>query len=112
METLCILYVGGGLLLTLLAVPMIAGKVPPNPIYGFRTPATLSDPDLWYAVNRRAGWWFLAGGLVNAIAALVLYQIPGLSVDAYALLVLAVIVIGLAAGIGDSFRYLCLLKRQ
>jgi hypothetical protein len=33
-------------ILGLLAVPMILGIVPPNHLYGFRTPKTLSSPDI------------------------------------------------------------------
>ena len=36
--------VGVPLLILLLSVPMILGKVPPNGVYGFRTPKTLSSP--------------------------------------------------------------------
>ncbi len=44
-----------------LALPMVLGKVPPNPIYGFRTPKTLSSTDIWYPANRAGGWFMIAG---------------------------------------------------
>jgi hypothetical protein len=47
-------------LLALIAVPMVLEKVPPNWIYGFRTPKTLSSPDIWYPANRAAGWYMIA----------------------------------------------------
>jgi hypothetical protein len=40
-----------------MGVPLARGLVPPNPLYGFRTSATLQDPGVWYSVNRLAGWW-------------------------------------------------------
>jgi uncharacterized membrane protein len=46
------------------ALPMVLRKVPPNLIYGFRTPKTLSSPDIWYAANRIAGWFMLAGAVL------------------------------------------------
>jgi uncharacterized membrane protein len=43
--------------------------VPPNPLYGFRTPATLQDPSVWYPVNRVAGRWLAATGVGVACSA-------------------------------------------
>jgi hypothetical protein len=48
------------ILMAALALPMLLGKIPPNPIYGFRTAKTLSSPDIWYAANRIAGWFMIA----------------------------------------------------
>ena len=52
------------LLMILVSVPMVMRRLPPNAFYGFRTPKTLSDPQIWYEANRRAG--------VNLIAAAIL----------------------------------------
>lgn len=51
-------------LLVILAVPMALGMVPPNRWYGFRTPKTLSSPDIWYAANRASAWFLIAAGLL------------------------------------------------
>ena len=110
MTTLLILYVSSGLLLTLLALPMIAGKVPPNSLYGFRTPSTVFNPDLWYPANRCAGKWLVFNGLTTVIAALILYRIPGLSVDSNSLACLAVFMVGLGITVWRSFR--CLRRLQ
>ena len=47
----------------------IAGVVPPNRLYGFRTPTTLASPDVWYPANLLMGWYML-GSQVLAIASL------------------------------------------
>ena len=53
------------IIMAAVALPMVLGKVPPNRIYGFRTPKTLSSPNIWYPANRIAGWLMIAaGGLV------------------------------------------------
>ena len=44
------------MVLAVLSVPMTLRRVPPNPIYGFRTRLTLSSPDIWYPANAFAGW--------------------------------------------------------
>jgi uncharacterized membrane protein len=45
--------------LVVLAVPLAFGMVPPNGLYGFRTPKTLASRDIWYPANRFAGWLML-----------------------------------------------------
>jgi len=50
-----------------ISIPMILKMVPPNPIYGFRTPATLSNRALWYQANTFAGWALLIGAMVSAV---------------------------------------------
>jgi hypothetical protein len=44
------MFVVSGLLLCVLAIPMILKKVKPNFWYGFRVRKTLENPDIWYAV--------------------------------------------------------------
>ncbi len=39
---------------------MVAGWVPPNPYYGFRTPATMATEQAWYVANRLMGFWMIA----------------------------------------------------
>ena len=39
-----VIFAGLGLLMVILAIPIILGKVPPNSVYGFRTNQTLPDP--------------------------------------------------------------------
>lgn len=52
-------------ILVVLAVPLALGMVPPNGLYGFRTPKTMSSPDIWYPANRFAGWWMIAAGALT-----------------------------------------------
>jgi uncharacterized membrane protein len=51
----------------LASIPLILKLVPPNPFYGFRTARTLADRELWFRVNRFAGWAFLAAAIAGAI---------------------------------------------
>ena len=111
MIPLLVMYVFCGLLLIVLAIPMLRGKVPPNPWYGFRVPDTLSDPTRWYKANRYAARWLLLTGVITAAAAIALYFVPGLSVDTYAWLVLAVFGVPFVLMIITSFRYLRRLPR-
>jgi uncharacterized membrane protein len=70
------------------SIPLILEKVGPNRYYGFRTPKTLSSPEIWYAANRIAGRDLVIAGLVVLswdliLALLVLFSIrvptlPGL----------------------------------
>ena len=112
MSILLYMYIGAGLLLAVLAIPLIMGKVPPNPIYGMRTSATMSDPKLWYPANCYTGKWLFGTGMGIVVAAVGLYRIPGLSVDAYALSCLAVFVAFFGVGIWRSIVYLKKLQNE
>lgn len=53
------------------ALPLILALIPPNRIYGVRTPETLNDPQLWYQVNRYGGWALLVSSLFYLVVAAV-----------------------------------------
>ena len=63
------LYLAGSALLVVLGVPLQRSWVPPNRWFGFRTPRTLSDPKIWYPVNRVTGFWLIVTGLAIAVTA-------------------------------------------
>lgn len=66
-------FLGVGLLVAALAVPLALGKVPMNRWYGFRTPRTVTDPELWAPVNAMAGRTMVPMGIgMAALGALVL----------------------------------------
>ena len=90
MTALLVTYLAGGTLLSLLSIPLILGKIPPNGLYGVRVRATLQDPALWYSANRYAGQRLFATGIVFDLAALLLALFAGLSIDAYALACLGI----------------------
>jgi hypothetical protein len=106
MELMVGMYVGTGLLLCILSIPMILKIVKPNGLYGFRVKKTLENPDIWYTANCYSGKWLLATGLITIMTAIVLACMPDLSIDAYALAVLAVFSIAFAISIMASVRYL------
>ena len=58
------------LLLFLVSAPLVAGLIPRNRLYGFRTAKTLSDDGIWYRVNRLAGLAvMIASAVYGAVAA-------------------------------------------
>jgi uncharacterized membrane protein len=92
MEKLRLIYIGISLLMIVLAIPLMARKVPPNPLYGFRTARTLSDAEFWYEVNAFCGKLMLVLGICLTAAAFGLPRVPGISVDGYAYAFLGVLV--------------------
>jgi hypothetical protein len=88
-----------GLLFVGLSIPLLRGKVAPNPWYGFRTRLTLGDPDIWYPVNawgaRRLLWLGMAT-LAAAPAGLLLPEplLPAFLLGISVLWVAALIAIG------------------
>src|SRR5207237_10395712 len=58
----------------LVSIPLILRRVPPNSLYGFRTPRTLADRNLWFRVNHFAGWALLIASMGSAALILLLPQ--------------------------------------
>ncbi len=106
MTMLLVMYLVFGALLVGLSFPLLQYKIKPNGLYGFRIKATLEDPELWYAVNHHFASRMLVSGIAIMAAAIILYLIPGISLDAYALGVLAVFVVFFGVGIFQSVRYM------
>ncbi len=59
-----LLFAGVGLLFVGLSIPLIRERVPPNSTYGFRTAKSLSDPKIWYEINRISGLDLLIAGVL------------------------------------------------
>lgn len=83
MFAMVVFFVLAGCFLIGLSIPLIRGRVKPNGWYGFRITLTLNNPEIWYPVNRFAGWWLLGYAIVLVIAALWLPGLPGMTLDGY-----------------------------
>lgn len=111
MTSIMVMYVIFGALMIVVALPLLRDKVPPNPWYGFRVPSTLSNPVVWYKANRFMARWLLLTGIITVVASIAIYFVPGLTVDAYAWLVLAAFGAPFLVMIIASFRYLRALPK-
>jgi uncharacterized membrane protein len=99
------LCVGG--VLCMISLPLILGRIGPNPFYGLRVKRTLDDPAVWYPANRVAAWWMLAAGaLLMLVAAGVYLLLPRVGFVTYALTCLGTLVVALAVGFVRAWRYL------
>jgi hypothetical protein len=112
METLLVLFMCSGFILVGLAIPLIRGKIGPNPWYGFRVRRTLSDPAVWYAVNAYSAKRILVVGVVNIVSAVVLYSVPKIDVAVYASSCGAIAVAGLIVALIQSLGFLRSFNRQ
>lgn len=65
-------------LISLIAVPMMMGRVPPNRWYGFRTPKTFSSEQIWYEANRASGWSLFYAGLAMLLLTVIRPYVPQL----------------------------------
>ena len=103
---LLVLFVAAGLLLTVLSIPMVFRKVPPNPLYGFRVKATLENEDVWYAANEYAGKRLFWVGIGTVVSACVLFLMPITNVGVYASAVGGIVLVGLVVTLVQSFLHL------
>jgi uncharacterized membrane protein len=53
-----------GILLIVLSLPLMLRWIPPNHVYGLRSPATLRDTSVWYDANALSGRHLLTLGLL------------------------------------------------
>jgi uncharacterized membrane protein len=60
-----------------ISLPLALRKVPPNPLYGFRTRKTMSDPHTWYEANHLGG----IALIVASVAALIGWALLMLLLD-------------------------------
>ena len=96
-----VLYLVVGVALVGLGVPLLMTWVPPNPLYGFRTPRTLQDPEVWYAVNRTTGFWLIVTGVVAGGVAISTFA-AGLGLPVAPLLNLTPVILGVTAMIAHG----------
>ena len=73
--TICLLFAATGLLFVGLGIPLMRQRVPPNPYYGFRTKKSMSDPKIWYEVNRIQGNDLLLAGALITMSSLAMLAI-------------------------------------
>lgn len=112
MTSQLIVYTGIGLLLIILAVPLIQRRVPPNIWYGFRLPQTLKDPDIWYDANEYAGRGLLWVGVISLVTAVGLYFVLNGNLDLYTSVCASIILGSLLVSVILSLRYLGTLKKK
>jgi hypothetical protein len=112
MTTLLVFFAGAGLLLSLLSLPLIWGKIGPNPWYGLRVKQTLEDPAVWYPANAFLARGLFVVGLLTVAAAGSLYLVPEIPLEVYALSVAGIVLTGLVIVVVASFRYLGRLPRR
>ena len=105
-QTLLLVYLAGGSLLVILALPLLKERVRPNVFYGFRFPKSFRSPEIWYAVNKYGAKRLLWSGVSLNAAAVGLYFFPRLSLDAYALGCLAAFGVVFTLGLIQSMIYL------
>jgi len=107
---LLFMYVGSSIFLALISLPLIARKIKPNPFYGFRIQQTLTDSEVWYETNQYFAKRLLVVGLMQALASFGFYNIPNISVDAYALLCLGVFIVIFVIAMVQSWRHIKSIK--
>jgi uncharacterized membrane protein len=101
-----------GLLLIALSVPLIRGKIGPNPWYGFRVRRTLEDPVVWNKANAYAGKSLLWAAIVMIVGSVMLYLVPGLDGPTYAVACAVIVLVAIGVVVVSSFRFLGQIPRS
>ena len=105
-EACLILFSLFGVTIIGFCIPLIKGRIKPNPWYGFRVRRTLKDPDVWYPTNEYAARRTIWVGVATILAAIIFYLVPGISFPIYATIVGAVTLVGLIVVLIQTFSFL------
>lgn len=101
------LFAMTGILFIGLSIPLIQKRVPPNRYYGFRTAKTLSQPKIWYEVNRIQGTdLFVAGALITISSFTILLLAQSWNPEHVISTLLCVMVLSLIGVTWHGFRVL------
>lgn len=84
-QSLAALISGSGLLIVLLAIPLILRRVPPNAVYGIRTKASFASDADWYRINAIGGRYLVFSGIIVLAVGIVGFFLPVSARDAYSL---------------------------
>lgn len=104
-------FVFSGALMVALGIPLMRRRVPPNSWFGLRVPATFADEQVWYEANEVSGRDLTRLGIVIVAAALIL-PLFRISPEAYALIMCAVMLIGVVAMAVRGWRLANRLYRE
>ncbi|MEN6319819.1 MAG: SdpI family protein [Syntrophaceae bacterium] len=89
-----------------ISLPLIFRKVPRNPVYGYRTRATLQNDALWYDANAYFGRWFLAASALASGIAVVIDLWRGISPEAYLKVSIVLLVAPVAIAVMLTQRFI------
>ncbi len=103
-----------GLVMIGLGVPLVAGRIGRNQLYGYRTRATLNDDRVWYPVNALSGIWLIWAGLLSLAIGVLLLIFRANDDAAQLVLILGVpaLSICLVVGIYRSWKLATAIDRE
>ena len=95
MSLVAALILSTGLLLSLLSLPLIFRRVPPNLLYGVRTRAAFASDADWYRINAIGGRYLLRSGGVICLLGVVGFFLPSTALAPYGITAAVVTVVAL-----------------
>jgi uncharacterized membrane protein len=99
------LFTAVGLLIAMLAFPLMRRRVKPNWLYGLRVRATFADESVWYDANERSGRTLVALGLATMLFGVGHLLVPESAGEAYFLIGVVALVVGTLLSAIDGWRY-------
>jgi uncharacterized membrane protein len=100
-----ILFTAVGALFIGLGIPLLFDRVPPNFWYGCRARKTLSNVEIWYAVNRVTGRALLFGGISFVASAVGVFFFGELITPTSATIIpLVVLIVAVMVMVANSLR--------
>lgn len=104
-------FIGTGLLFIGMSIPLIKRKIPPNELYGFRTPDAFTSESVWYDINEYSARLMRSVGVV-ILAAVPVLLILEVDETIFAMIMIGIILTGTIVMIVRSFIHLRKLTNQ
>jgi uncharacterized membrane protein len=92
-------------LFAIIALPLMLRKVPPNPVYGFRTPTTLKNESIWYETNAYFGRGMLLSSVISALLIVVLHGVWTVPDERFLLASVGALVVPFFVATVAAFRF-------
>ena len=67
-----LIFLMAGFIEIILGIPLLLEKIKPNWFYGFRTPKSLSNKEIWYKANKYVATDIIIAGCITVIGSLCL----------------------------------------
>ncbi len=106
-----IVFMGFGLLLIGISIPLLYGKIGPNWFYGFKTKKTLSDREIWYKANKYIAKDFIKLGSMIALYNLIFLILFILQIDIVFVISASSIVLLVGGAVVVAVRGLLYLRK-
>ncbi len=112
MNSAAIVHVVVGIIMILVALPLVQRRVKMNHWYGVRIPAAFTSEEAWFDINHYGGRLLIIWGLVIGTTGVVGVFLPKRDWNTYNLVAVVIVTGGILLVVAEMYRYGRKWKKQ